>query len=227
MRAVDAARVLPRCVASNWLRRFAKSTASGTRLPYGSPRMTQELRARGVDCCENWVAKAMKYAEICAKSAKRGVGTPDSNHRLPVAENVLHRNFTATKPNAAWVADITYIPTGTGWLYLALAVDLFSRRIIGWSMDVTMTSRLVVDALALAIGRREVTPSLIVHSDRGGQCCSEHYQRELTRHGPVLSTSRRANCWDNTVARAPSVDESGTHTPSTLLHRQRSQVQPV
>ena len=167
---------------------------------YGSPRMTKELRARGVDCCENWVAKAMKHAEIRAKSAKRWVRTTDSNHRWPVAENVLDRHFTATKPNAAWVADITYIPTGTGWLYLALVVDLFSRRIVGWSMDVTMTSRMVVDALAMAIGRRKVTPGLIVHSDRGSQYCSEHYQRELTRHGLVPSMSRRANCWDNAVA---------------------------
>ena len=167
---------------------------------YGSPRMTKELQTRGVECCENWVANVMKHAEIRAKSAKRWVRTTDSNHRLPVAANVLDRHFTATKPNAAWVTDITYIPTGTGWLYLALVADLFSRRIVGWSMDVTMTSRLVVDALAMALGRREVTPGLIVHSDRGSQYCSEHYQRELARHGLVPSMSRRANCWDNAVA---------------------------
>lgn len=167
---------------------------------YGSPRMTKELQKRGVNCCENWVAKVMKHAEIRAKSAKRWVRTTDSNHRLPVAENVLDRHFTSTKPNAAWVTDITYIPTGTGWLYLALVADLFSRRIVGWSMDITMTSRLVVDALTMAVGRREVTPGLIVHSDRGSQYCSEHYQRELAQHGLVPSMSRRANCWDNAVA---------------------------
>ena len=114
---------------------------------YGSPRMAAELNARGLDCSENTVASLMKAHGIRAKRPRRFVRTTDSRHGLPVAENVLDRDFDPTEPNAAWCADITYIPTADGWLYLAVVEDLFSRKIVGWSMDATMTSRLAVDAL--------------------------------------------------------------------------------
>ena len=166
---------------------------------YGSPRMTRELNARGVACCVNTVAKVMRAAGIRAKSTRRFVRTTDSQHRLPVSENVLNREFTATKPNEKWVMDLTYIPTQEGWLYLALVVDLFSRRIVGWAMDATMTSRLVVDALALAVGRRGAVAGVIAHSDRGSQYASEHYQAELARHQMVGSMSGVGQCWDNAV----------------------------
>lgn len=181
---------------------------------YGSPRMTKELKAQGVACCENTVAKVMKQAGIRAYCRRIWVRTTDSNHRLPVAENVLDRNFTPTQPDAAWVADITYVATQSGWLYLALVVDLYSRRIVGWSMSQTMESRLVVDALAMAVGRREVRPGLIVHTDRGSQYCSEHYRGELAREGFVASMSRRANCWDNAVA-----ESTFGRIKSELVHR--------
>jgi putative transposase len=166
---------------------------------YGSPRMTVELQARGVACCVNTVATVMKRQEIRAKTVRRFVRTTDSKHRLPVAENVLDREFTATKPNEKWAMDITYLPTVEGWLFLALVVDLFSRRIVGWSMAATMTSRLVVEALTMAQGQRDVPPGLIAHSDRGSQYASEHYQAELRRLGMVGSMSGVGQCWDNAV----------------------------
>ncbi len=166
---------------------------------YGSPRMFRELKKRGVACCENTVAGVMKRAGIRAKATRRSVRTTDSKHRLPVSPNVLDREFTATRPNEKWVMDLTYISTAEGWLYLALVVDLFSRRIVGWAMDATMTSRLVVDALSLAVGRRGTVAGLIAHSDRGSQYASEHYQSELKRHEMVGSMSGVGQCWDNAV----------------------------
>ena len=121
---------------------------------YGSPRVHAELVARGHECCANFVAKLMREAGIAAKTKRKFRQTTDSNHALPVAENVLDRQFEPGQPNASWVADITYVPTREGWLYLAVVEDLFSRTVVGWSMDQTMTSRLVVDALEMALARR-------------------------------------------------------------------------
>ena len=120
---------------------------------YGSPRMHAELVSRGHACGVNLVAKLMRSAGIAAKTKRKFRQTTDSNHDHPVAANVLDRNFDPEEPNAAWVADVTYIPTREGWLYLAVVEDLFSRRVVGWSMDATMTSRLVVDALEMALAR--------------------------------------------------------------------------
>ncbi len=164
---------------------------------YGSPRMTAELKARGHDCSENTVAALMKAHGIRAKAPRRFVRTTDSRHGLPVAENVLARDFRPAGPNAAWSADITYIPTADGWLYLAVVEDLFSRMIVGWAMDAAMTSRLVVDALEMAVRRRLPGEGLVAHSDRGSQYASEHYRGRLSRHGITCSMSRVAQCWDN------------------------------
>jgi transposase InsO family protein len=164
---------------------------------YGSPRMTAELNARGHACSENTVATLMKAHGIRAKAPRRFVRTTDSRHALPVAENILDRDFDPPGPNAAWSADITYIPTADGWLYLAVVEDLFSRMIVGWAMDATMTSRLVVDALDMATGRRLPGAGLVAHSDRGSQYASDHYQGLLGRHGITCSMSRVAQCWDN------------------------------
>ena len=164
---------------------------------YGSPRMAAELNSRGFPCSENFVAELMRTHGIRAKAAKRFVRTTDSRHGLPVAANVLDRDFTPPGPNAAWAADISYLPTAEGWLYLAVVEDLFSRRIVGWSMDATMTSRLVVDALHLALGRRRPEAGLLAHSDRGSQYASAHYQGLLSHHGIVCSMSGVAQCWDN------------------------------
>jgi putative transposase len=164
---------------------------------YGSPRMHAELVDRGRGCCVNTVAKLMRDHDIRAKTAREFRCTTDSNHDLPVADNLLDRQFDPAAPNEAWVADITYIPTGEGWLYLAVVEDLYSRRVVGWSMADHRESRLVVDALALAVPRRLPGEGLLAHSDRGSQYASEHYQRLLARHGITCSMSRKADCWDN------------------------------
>jgi transposase InsO family protein len=164
---------------------------------YGSPRMTAELNARGHPCTENTVAKLMRAHGIRARAGRRFVRTTDSRHSLPVAGNILGRDFDPPGPNAAWGADITYIPTADGWLYLAVVEDLFSRMIVGWSMGETMTSRLVVDALDMALRRRAPGEGLLAHSDRGSQYASDHYQRLLGKHGIACSMSGVAQCWDN------------------------------
>ena len=167
------------------------------RARYGSPRMTAELNARGYACSENTVAELMRAYGIRAKAPRPFVRTTDSRHGLPVAENILGRDFEPAGPNVAWSADLTYIPTADGWLYLAVVEDLYSRMIVGWAMDGTMTSRLVVDALEMAIRRRLPNEGLIAHSDRGSQYASEHHRGVLTRHGIVCSMSGVAQCWDN------------------------------
>jgi len=164
---------------------------------YGSPRIHVELRARGQSCCVNTVAKLMRQHGIAAKTKRKFRGTTDSNHDLPVADNILDRQFEPVAVNQVWVADITYIPTWEGWLYLAAVEDLYSRQIVGWSMSERITSRLVVDALEMAVSRRLPGEGLVAHSDRGSQYASDHYQRLLDRHGIRCSMSRRGDCWDN------------------------------
>jgi putative transposase len=168
-----------------------------TKARYGSPRVHAELVARGQDCCVNTVAKLMHDHDIRAKTARKFRCTTDSNHHLPVAENVLDRQFNPSEANEVWVADITYIPTREGWLYLAAVEDLYSRRVVGWSIADHLESRLVVDALELAVQRRLPSEGLLAHSDRGSQYASEHYQRLLAQHGIACSMSRKADCWDN------------------------------
>jgi transposase InsO family protein len=164
---------------------------------YGSPRVHVELVARGHDCCVNTVARVMQENGVAARTARKFRCTTDSNHDLPVAENLLDRQFDPEAANEAWVADITYIPTREGWLYLAAVEDLYSRRVVGWSMADHLQSRLVVDALALAVQRRLPGEGLLAHSDRGSQYASDHYQRLLAKHSITCSMSRRADCWDN------------------------------
>jgi putative transposase len=164
---------------------------------YGSPRIHVELAARGQACCVNTVARLMRRHGIAAKTKRKFRCTTDSNHDRPVAENVVDRQFEPEAPNQVWTADITYIPTREGWLYLAAVEDLHSRRIVGWSMSERIDSRLVVDSLEMAVSRRLPGAGLVAHSDRGSQYASEPYQRLLAGHGIVCSMSRRANCWDN------------------------------
>jgi putative transposase len=164
---------------------------------YGSPRIHAELVARGEPCCVNTVARLMRREGIAAKTRRKFRCTTDSNHSRPVAENVLDRRFKPEAPNRAWTADITYVATGEGWLYLAAVEDLYSRRIVGWSMSERIDSRLAVDALEMALAARQPGVGLVAHSDRGSQYASEHYQGLLARHGITCSMSRRGNCWDN------------------------------
>jgi putative transposase len=164
---------------------------------YGSPRVHAELVARGHSCCVNTVAKLMRRAGVAAKTRRKFRCTTDSNHDHPVAENVVGRQFEPGAPNRVWTADITYIPTREGWLYLAAVEDLYSRQVVGWAMGDRIDSRLVVDALEMAVSRRLPGEGLVAHSDRGSQYASEHYRRLLSGHGITCSMSRRANCWDN------------------------------
>jgi transposase InsO family protein len=164
---------------------------------YGSPRIHAEWVARGEDCCVNTVARLMREHGLAAKTKRKFRGTTDSNHGRPVAENIVARQFEPSAPDRLWAADITFIPTGEGWLYLAAVEDLYSRKIVGWSMGSRIDSRLAVDALEMAISRRLPGEGLVTHSDRGSQYASEHYQGLLAGHGIVCSMSRRGNCWDN------------------------------
>jgi putative transposase len=174
-----------------------KAIHAAVKARYGSPRIHAELQARGQTCCVNTVAKLMRDSGLAAKTARKFRCTTDSNHDLPVADNLLDRQFSPSGANETWLADITYIPTREGWLYLAAVEDLYSRRVVGWSMAEHLESRLVVDALELAVQRRFPQEGLLAHSDRGSQYASEHYQRLLAKHGITCSMSRRGDCWDN------------------------------
>ncbi|BDI29366.1 transposase [Capsulimonas corticalis] len=167
---------------------------------YGSPRIYLELREQGVACGRHRVARLMHSHQIVGKKRRRFQVTTQSDHALPVASNVLDRQFTVSAPHQRWVGDITYLWTREGWLYLAVVLDLFSRRVVGWSMQATMEAGLVCDALEMAIQRCCPPEGLLYHSDRGGQYASLIYQDKLRRHGMVASMSRKGNCWDNAVA---------------------------
>ena len=164
---------------------------------YGSPRIYQELRERGMTCSEKRVARLMRLAHLKAELPRRFVATTDSNHDLPVAQNLLDREFDSQTPNTRWSADITYIWTGEGWLYLAVILDLFSRRIVGWAMQTTLERGLVLSALTMALASRQPDVGLLCHSDRGSQYASGDYQKALSDAGIVASMSRRGNCFDN------------------------------
>ena len=168
---------------------------------YGSPRVYQVLKSQGESVCENTVARVMKQRQIRAKTKKKFVPrTTDSQHDQPVANNLLDREFTALLPNEKWVCDITYIPTGEGWLYLAGVMDLCSRRIVGWSMREHMQTELVTEALRMALLHRRPKAGLLHHSDRGVQYASDDYRHLLDLHGIKASMSGKGDCWDNACA---------------------------
>lgn len=165
---------------------------------YGSPRMHQELLWRGYDVSENTVAELMQAHDLRASTARKFKHTTDSNHTHPVAKNVLNQEFEQSGPNEAWVSDITYVPTREGWLYLASVVDLYSRKVVGWSMSERMTSQLVITALVMALKERcPQAAELLHHSDRGSQYASEAFQKLLRAHGITCSMSGTGNCYDN------------------------------
>jgi len=179
---------------------------------YGSPRIYHELKAQGVACSEKRIARLMRLSHLSAVTSRRFVVTTDSNHALPIAENLLDREFWAATPNARWTADSTYIHTGAGWLYLAVILDLFSRRVVGssrrsavpgrfvWAMGATLERSLVLTALDMALTGRQPTAGLLCHSDRGSQYASGDYQEALKKAGAACSMSRKGNCWDNAPA---------------------------
>lgn len=164
---------------------------------YGSPRIFAELKEAGVACSQKRIARLMRRHQMHAVRPKRFVVTTDSDHDMPIAENLLARTFQAETPDTRWTADITYIWTSQGWLYLAIILDLFSRRIVGWAMDQTIDRNLVMSALDMALLGRKPGEDLLCHSDRGSQYASQDYQKQLEEAGIVCSMSRRGNCWDN------------------------------
>jgi transposase InsO family protein len=165
---------------------------------YGSPRVYQALRQQGETCGRHRVARVMRAHALVGKQRRTyRVTTTDSRHALPVAANVLDRQFTPAAPNRVWVSDITYVPTGEGWLYLATVMDLYARRIVGWALSARIDRGLVLDALTDALRRRQPAPGLLHHSDRGSQYASADYQALLAQHGLIPSMSRTGNCWDN------------------------------
>ncbi len=167
---------------------------------YGSPRIYRTIKAANIPCSRTHVVRIMQQEHLWALHKRKFRITTDSNHDLPVAENKLARKFTASCPNEKWASDITYIRTNEGWLYLAVVIDLFSRRIVGWSMDSHMKTTLVLAALAMAIKNRKPQPGLIHHSDRGVQYASFLFQNALQKAGMICSMSRKGNCWDNAVS---------------------------
>jgi putative transposase len=169
------------------------------RQTYGSPRIQAELVEEGHSVARKRVARLMAEQGLQAVIPRRFRLTTDSNHDHPVAENVLDRDFAPENPNEAWAGDITYVWTGEGWLYLAVVLDLFSRRVVGWCVDDNMQTELVTRALEMATGRRLPEAGLLCHSDRGSQYASGDYQDLLDEHGIQCSMSRRGNCWDNAV----------------------------
>jgi transposase InsO family protein len=166
---------------------------------YGSRRIVDELKSQRIVIGRYKVRRLMREAGLKPVWKKKFVNTTDSRHDLPVAENLLNRQFNPPKSNQAWTSDITYIRTKTGWLYLAAVMDLHSRKIIGWAMSPTMPAALVCQALQMAVGQRQPSVGLMLHSDRGSQYASAEYQALLKQHGIICSMSRKGNCWDNAV----------------------------
>ncbi len=164
---------------------------------YGWPRMWKELVARGIRVGKERVRKLMKGHGIKARGKRKFVATTDSKHSLPIAPNLLNRNFTPEAPDQVWTSDITYIATDEGWLFLTAVIDLFSRQVVGWSMSAHMETSAVTDALRMAWFRRRPQPGLIFHSDRGSQYCSHDFQDALRGYKMKSSMSRKGNCWDN------------------------------
>ena len=172
----------------------------GSRGTYGSPRIRAQLNAEGVQVSKRRVARLMRRRGLCGLRKARFTRTTDSRHKLPIAPNLLARNFTATAPNAVWVTDVTFIWTLQGWLYLAALLDLYSRRVVGWAMSAHNDQALVLKALNMALCRRQPPQGLIHHSDRGSVYCGTAYLAMLKAHGIKPSMSRKGDCWDNAVA---------------------------
>lgn len=167
---------------------------------YGSPRMIKALANEGMHVSKRRVERTMRSMGLCARSTRRFVTTTQSDHSNPIVTNTLGRDFTASRPNERWVTDITYVWTSEGFCYLAVIVDLFSRAVVGWSLDTTLSTTLPLAALRSALERRKPEPGLLHHSDRGVQYTSRDYMRELAARGIEVSMSRKGNCWDNAVA---------------------------
>lgn len=174
-----------------------KAIHAEVKAAYGSRRMHRELKGRGHRIGLSRVERLMREHAIRARHKRRFKATTDSKHSMPVADNVLNRQFTPEAPNRVWAGDITYIATGEGWLYLAVVLDLFNREVIGWSIKPRMTADIVTDALAMAWFRRSPDAGVLFHSDRGSQYASHAMRNKLAEYAMTASMSRKGNCWDN------------------------------
>lgn len=171
-----------------------------SREAYGTVKTWKDLNQRGIGCGRNRVARLRKQAGIEARRTRRFRVTTQSRHSYPVAANLLDRAFSVDRPNRVWVGDITFIPTQAGWLYLAILVDLFARRVVGWAMSRYIDRELVTDALAMALERRRPAPGLMHHTDQGRQYATGSYRQRLIAHGISPSMSRKGDCFDNACA---------------------------
>ena len=189
----------PSCSQQRKLESLAKSIHEASKESYGSRRISESFQAKGYPVGRYQARSLMRKLNLVAKSTKRFKVTTDSNHNHPVAPNLLNRQFQVDRPDTVWASDITYLWTRQGWLYVAVVLDLFSRKVVGWSIDRRMTTELVKKALNMAVMYRQPSKGLLHHSDRGSQYASYAYQEELKKHGMVCSMSRKGNCWDNAV----------------------------
>jgi putative transposase len=186
-----------RAAAGRELLTEVRRVYADSRRRYGSPRVHAVLCREGRRVGRNRIARLMRRHGIQARQKRRFRKTTDSNHAFPLAPNLLARQFTATAPNQVWLADITCLPTLEGWLYLAVVLDMFSRKVVGWAMSDTMPQELTIAALRMAIVNRRPGPGLLHHSDRGSQYAAHDYRRLLDVHGMLCSMSRKGDCWDN------------------------------
>ena len=183
---------------------------------YGTRRLKNKLTEQGIVVSRRRIGRLMRQAGLWCKTKKKFKATTDSKHNKSIAPNLLKRQFTVSEPDRYYVGDITYIYTQEGWLYLAVVIDLFSRKVVGWSMDNRMKAQLVNDALLMAIWKRKPIKGLIWHTDRGSQYASDSHRAILKEHHVIQSMSRKGNCWDNAVS------ESFFHTLKTeLIHHEQ------
>jgi len=200
-----------RSLEDDELRPLVRAAFKTGRKNYGTRRIKKKLKKQGVAASRRRIGRLMREENLKVQTKRKFKATTNSKHDKPIAPNLLNREFTVSSPDVAYVGDITYIPTREGWLYLAVVIDLFSRAIVGWSMDSRMKAQLANNAILMAIWKRKPAKGLIFHSDRGSQYASESYRKTLSTHGVLSSMSRKGDCWDNAVA------ESFFHTLKTEL----------
>jgi len=193
-----------------------------TRGAYGSRRISKMLLSKGYDVGRFRARSLMKKAGICVRQRKKFKKTTDSKHRFPIAPNIVSRNFQVDSPDTVWCSDITYLWTMEGWLYLAVIIDLYSRKVVGWAMSKRLKAPLVIKALLMAYWRRKPEKGLIHHSDRGSQYASYEYQQILRQFGMLCSMSRKGNCWDNAVVES-FFGRLKTEWISDILYRTRDE----
>lgn len=191
--------------------RASHAASGGT---YGSPRITRDLKDAGEAVGRKRVARVMRENGLTGEAPRAFRRTTDSKHDMPVADNIVARDFSPDAPNQVWAADITYVRTWAGWLYLAVVIDLFSRRVVGWAIADHMRTELVINALTMALDTRRPDRGLVHHSDRGSQYASHAHREALEEHGAICSMSRKGDCWDNAV-----VESFFGTLKQELLHR--------